>query len=51
MTDQLPEDLYAALRARSQAGWEAVMQTPQEGVDVPPGSYPDLSNAILMGDI
>ena len=51
MTDLPPEDFYAALRARSQAGWEAVMQTPQEGVDVPPGSYPDLSNAILMGDI
>ena len=27
------------------------MQSPQEGVDVEPGSYPDLSNAILMGDI
>jgi 4-carboxymuconolactone decarboxylase len=51
MTDQSSEDLYAALRARSQAGWEAVMQTPQEGVDAPPGSYPDLSNSILMGDI
>jgi 4-carboxymuconolactone decarboxylase len=51
LTDEPAEDLYAALRARSRAGWEAVMQTPQEGVDVPPGSYPDLSNAILMGDI
>lgn len=51
MTDQPNEDLYAAGRARSRAGWEAVMQTPQEGIDVPAGSYPDLSNAILMGDI
>ena len=51
MTDDAPEDFYAALRARSQAGWEAVMQTPQEGGDAPPGSYPDLSNSILMGDI
>lgn len=46
-----PEDLYAAGRARARAGWEAVMQSPQEGADAPPGSYPDLSNAILMGDI
>ena len=51
MTDHAPEDLYAAGRARSKAGWEAVMQTPQEGGDAPPGSYPDLSNSILMGDI
>ena len=51
MTDQPAEDYYAALRARSAAGWEAVMQSPQEGFDSPPGSYPDLSNAILMGDI
>jgi len=51
MTDETTEDFYAALRARSQAGWEAVMQTPQEGADAPPGSYPDLSNSILMGDI
>jgi 4-carboxymuconolactone decarboxylase len=27
------------------------MQTPQEAADAPPGSYPDLSNSILMGDI
>jgi len=46
-----PTDLYAAGRARARAGWEAVMQTPQEGGDAPPGSYPDLSNALLMGDI
>lgn len=46
-----PEDLYAAGRERARAGWEAVMQTPQQGADAPPGSYPDLSNSILMGDI
>jgi alkylhydroperoxidase/carboxymuconolactone decarboxylase family protein YurZ len=51
VTDEPTEDHYASLRARSQAGWEAVMQTPQEGADAPPGSYPDLSNSILMGDI
>ena len=44
-------DPYAALRARSKAGWEAVMQTPQEAADAAPGSYGDLSNSILMGDI
>ena len=27
------------------------MQTPQQGVGAPPGSYPDLANSILMGDI
>ncbi len=51
MTAQPNDDLYAPGRARSQVGWETVMQTPQEGADAPPGSYPDLSNAILMGDI
>src|SRR5688500_18300564 len=45
------DDPYAQLRARSAAGWQAVMRSPQEGTDGPPGSYPDLSNAILMGDI
>ena len=51
MSEQPTEDHYASLRARSQAGWEAVMQSPQEGLNAPPGSYPDLSNSILMGDI
>jgi 4-carboxymuconolactone decarboxylase len=51
MTDHEPEDFYAAGRARAAAGWQAVMQTPQEGGDAPPGSYPDLANSILMGDI
>lgn len=51
MTDRPDDDLYATGRARSRAGWEAVMRTPQEAADAPPGSYPDLSNAILMGDI
>jgi 4-carboxymuconolactone decarboxylase len=49
--DPGPDDPYAALRARSAAGWEAVMRTPQEGLGAPPGSYPDLSNALLMGDL
>ncbi len=51
MTEHSADDMYAAGRARSRAGWEAVMQTPQEAADAPPGSYPDLSNSILMGDI
>jgi alkylhydroperoxidase/carboxymuconolactone decarboxylase family protein YurZ len=51
MTDVTPDDPYAALRARSRTGWEMVMQSPQQGVDAPPGSYPDLSNSLLMGDI
>jgi 4-carboxymuconolactone decarboxylase len=51
VTDQPIDDLYAAGRARARAGWEAVMQTPQEGSSAAPGSYPDLSNSILMGDI
>lgn len=51
MSDEPTEDLYAAGRARSKAGWDAVMQTPQEQADAPPGSYPDLSHSILMGDI
>lgn len=53
MTDRPDDepDFYAAARARSQAGWDAVMRTPQEGGDAPPGSYPDLSNSILMGDV
>jgi 4-carboxymuconolactone decarboxylase len=51
VTDQPAEDHYAALRERSRAGWEMVMQTPQEGLDGAPGSYPDVSNALLMGDL
>jgi 4-carboxymuconolactone decarboxylase len=51
VTDAPDEDLWAVLRARSAAGWAMVMQTPQEGLDAEPGSYPDLSNALLMGDL
>ena len=51
MNDVQSEDLYAGLRARAGVGWELVMQTPQQGADAAPGSYPDLSNALLMGDI
>ena len=52
MSDEPPvDDVYAPLRERSRAGWEMVMRSPQEAADAPPGSYPDLSNALLMGDL
>ena len=51
MSDEPIDDAYAPLRARSRAGWEMVMRTPQEAADAPPGSYPDLSNTLLMGDL
>lgn len=45
------DDPYALLRARADAGWRRVMQTPMEVPDAPPGSYPDLANSILFGDL
>lgn len=45
------DDPYALLRARAPEGWERVMQTPMEVRDPVPGSYPDLSNSILFGDL
>ena len=51
MTAADHETLYAALRARAGVGWEQIMQIPPMAADAPPGSYPDLSNAILFGDL
>lgn len=47
----MSDDLYALLRARAPEGWRRVMQTPMEVTDPVPGSYPDLSNSILFGDL
>lgn len=44
-------DLYAAGRARAEAGWRRVMQTEPAAPHATPGSYPDLSNSILFGDL
>lgn len=44
-------DRYAALRADAFAGWAEVMQSPPEGHDAPPGSYPDISFSVLFGDL
>ena len=45
------DDLYALLRARGDAGWRRVMQSEPEVTNAVPGSYPDLSHSVLMGDI
>lgn len=51
MTTEPTEDHWASLRARAADGWEQVMQAPIEGADTPPGSFPDLSHSLLMGDL
>jgi 4-carboxymuconolactone decarboxylase len=45
------DDLYGPLRDRAAAGWERVMQSPVEGADAAPGSYPDISLSVLFGDL
>ena len=45
------DDLYAHLRERGDVGWRRVMQSEPEVTNAVPGSYPDLSHTVLMGDI
>jgi len=45
------DDPYALLRARGDVGWRRVMQSEPEVTNAVPGSYPDLSHSVLMGDI
>ncbi len=51
MNSESNDDPYAALRARATGAWEKVMQTPAPAMEPSPGSYPDLSNTVLLGDI
>ena len=44
-------DFYAHLRDRGDVGWRRVMQSEPEVTNAVPGSYPDLSHTVLMGDI
>lgn len=45
------QGFYEHMRERADIGWERVMQTPVEGGDAAPGSYPNLSHRILFGDL
>ncbi len=51
MSDEPDIDRYAHLRSGTEETWRRVMQTRPEVVDAIPGSYPDLSNVLLFGDL
>jgi 4-carboxymuconolactone decarboxylase len=47
----MAEDYYGHLRERGDAGWDAVMQSPNGVAGAEPGTFRDLTRTILFGDV